>query len=84
MDFKKCSLLLCAKILSDALAIHPASYRIVFQCEFVVSFRFQRRKALKRLAFLLDGFHRREKQNVANGGGIGEEHDQAVDANANA
>lgn len=37
LDFKKCSLLLCAKILSDALAIHPASYRIVFQCEFVVN-----------------------------------------------
>jgi hypothetical protein len=32
-DFKKCSLLLCAKILSDTLAIHPASNRFVLRCD---------------------------------------------------
>lgn len=36
-DFKKCSLLLCAKILSDTLAIHPASNRFKFRCDFVVN-----------------------------------------------
>ena len=46
------------------------------------------RKPLKTLAFfgylVVQGLHRREEEDIADGGAVGKQHDQAVDAEAQA
>ena len=50
-------------------------------CSSIERHDFKRSKANFRI-LLVDGLHRREQQNIADGGAVGQEHDETVNAEA--
>ena len=50
-------------------------------CSSIECHDFKRNKANFRI-LLVDGLHRREQQNIADGGAVGQEHDETVNAEA--